>query len=223
VLQPSSARAETKESLSWQGFCSDSFPKENQRTSAEVIQCPAENTDLHRGLRSEKFGSEPTDCPREMPDPQQIRTMRSSQQLAAQRAKIIQPEASQESDATLGATESVAPRANSKPPAETFEIEVKKDTEGSKVGLEFDWSEGSELKVLKVKEGGLIDDYNKLAAAEGRMEMKAGDHIVEVNGIPGSREAVRQAARSRLLKIKFRTTGYDRRKAAVGFSTLDWS
>mmetsp|Transcript_23270 Transcript_23270/g.51385 ORF Transcript_23270/g.51385 Transcript_23270/m.51385 type:complete len:195 (+) Transcript_23270:76-660(+) len=91
------------------------------------------------------------------------------------------------------------------PASVDFEIEVEKTAEQSKIGLEIHRNLTSMVKILRVKEG-MIAEYNKAAALEGKMEVKAGYHIVEINGVSGSRDAVMHAVgQSERLRIKLRT------------------
>eukprot|EP00448_Togula_jolla_P010369 CAMPEP_0170617616 /NCGR_PEP_ID=MMETSP0224-20130122/26516_1 /TAXON_ID=285029 /ORGANISM="Togula jolla, Strain CCCM 725" /LENGTH=215 /DNA_ID=CAMNT_0010943527 /DNA_START=57 /DNA_END=704 /DNA_ORIENTATION=- len=111
-----------------------------------------------------------------------------------------------ESDATGCPSESTDAAASlqttqSMTPSLYFEIEVEKTPEEKRIGLEIDSRLRSEVRILRIKEG-IIADYNKLAAAEGKTEVKPGDYIVEINGISGSRDVVMLAARESRLKIK---------------------
>eukprot|EP00448_Togula_jolla_P026247 CAMPEP_0170650556 /NCGR_PEP_ID=MMETSP0224-20130122/45864_1 /TAXON_ID=285029 /ORGANISM="Togula jolla, Strain CCCM 725" /LENGTH=173 /DNA_ID=CAMNT_0010982223 /DNA_START=78 /DNA_END=598 /DNA_ORIENTATION=+ len=62
-----------------------------------------------------------------------------------------------------------------------FVVEVEKTVEQSKIGLQVDKLWGRIL-IVEVKKG-LIDDYNKTAAERGLQEVRAGHHIVAVNGL----------------------------------------
>lgn len=63
-----------------------------------------------------------------------------------------------------------------------FTVEVQKTATLKKVGLEADHSDSQTLKITLVKDG-LIKAYND--SAEESKQIKAGDSIIEVNGVTG--------------------------------------
>eukprot|EP00448_Togula_jolla_P035401 CAMPEP_0170646126 /NCGR_PEP_ID=MMETSP0224-20130122/43461_1 /TAXON_ID=285029 /ORGANISM="Togula jolla, Strain CCCM 725" /LENGTH=183 /DNA_ID=CAMNT_0010977417 /DNA_START=41 /DNA_END=592 /DNA_ORIENTATION=- len=84
-----------------------------------------------------------------------------------------------------------------------FVVNFEKTSPQDKLGLEVEKFLGSNVIVLKLREG-LITDYNHKAAREGRPVIKAGYEITEVNGVTKDPIRMVEMVRNNLvLKVRF--------------------